>query len=256
MHPVTTLRSLIILTGLTLFTLIISCASNPDEGLVVEAQACLNQVPVTNPDSAQACLAKIQHLDSPSAHQIRCSAAFIQQGFSNPVRLTQVAEQLANAGDQGSSGTLVAIGLLAFTEGVDPKAEAERALLSCQKAGSKGMTLLASMSSLATAMTQSGIGSVVTDCDNPENPQDCADSVTEVLCNTDDPAATDAFYTEMGAIAILTYQSSCRFNLSADPMCQVYAAATNNGTITNETTVGENLKNYLTDAGGDDLCTP
>jgi hypothetical protein len=226
-----------------------SCSKDSEESLVVEAQACLNRVPHSNPSAALECLAKIEGLDTPEANQLKCSGIFILKGFTDPNRLTQIAKQLKDAGGHGSTATLGAIGLLAFA-GPDSKAQAEKALKTCEKSGSKGMTLLASMSNLATIMNESGIGNIVSNCSNTINPQECADAVSDVLCDQD----ASNLDTEMGAVAVATYNNVCRFNPQGNPMCQVYAQATVNGTVTNPVQVGQNLRHYLTGVGGDSLC--
>jgi len=234
----------------------LSCTQYSAELLVVEAQSCLNDVPLANPSAAGACLTRIDSFDSPEANQLKCSGAFIIQGFSNPTRLTKIAEQLGQAGAQGSINTLGAIGLLSFT-GSNPIGDSEKALVVCQKSGSRGMTLLASMSNLATIMSsQSTFGAVLqSNCTNPSAPpQNCASAVRSVVCDNTNPAASNDLYTRMGAVAILTYNSTCRLNASADPMCRVYADATINGALNNPFDVGQRLKNYLTDPNGTNLC--
>jgi hypothetical protein len=217
-----------------------ACSSNSDEALVADAQSCLNRVPLDQPQAAYPCLAKVENLDIPSAHQIRCSGSFILQGFSNPSRLTQIAEQLAKNGS-GNSGQLASIGLLAFT-GPNALEESQKALTSCQKAGSKGMAILASMSNLATLMNATLGGAINTSCTGANvDPQNCSQAVKNALCSN-----SGSLKTELGTVAIYTYNNVCRFNPEADPMCSTYATATQNGAETNAQTVGQNLVNHLT----------
>jgi hypothetical protein len=239
------------------FTYNLSCSKpNTEEALLVEAQSCLNQIPVSEPSGTTACLEKIQNLTSPASYRIRCSAHFIKQGFSDPNRIIQISEQLQESGGQGNSATLVAIGLLAFT-GSEAKQEVAQALTSCEKAGAKGMTVLASMSNLATLMNSGSSGNIINECSNvsSNNTSGCADAIKDVLCETSDPEATRAFYTEMGTVAIVTYQSSCLVESEENPMCAVYGEVTQNGALTDPEIVGENLQKHLTANGqSHDLC--
>jgi len=234
---------------MTVITHISGCTPNREDTLVFEAQSCLNRVPLDQPQAAAACIEKVEKLDTPAAHQIKCSGAFLLQGFSSPTRLTLIAEQLASAGNAGSLSTLGAIGLLAFT-GSNARYEAEKALLSCQKAGSKGMTLLASMANLATIMNDSHLGDINSNCTGSNvDPQNCSQAVKQILCH--DPN----LFLELGTVAIFTYNNVCRYNLEADPMCRVYAEATQHGTQTNPALVGQNMRNHLTNSNStSNLC--
>lgn len=220
---------------LACFSLFACQGTNPDEAAIVEAQNCLDKLGISNPTGAAACVAKLDGIDTPQASMLKCAAIFIKQGFSNPTRLSQVAEQMKSSGGSGSSGTANVIGLLAFT-GADASTDAQGAIEFCEKSGSKGMTMLASLASVAT--TANGFSNVVDECagDNPD-PADCATAVKDGICNANSA--------ELGQVAIVTYATSCQGSDITNPMCEVYKDVTNSGTDSDATSVGNKLKVYV-----------
>lgn len=222
--------------GLVTSLLNLSCQSaNTTEALLISAQTCLDKLPQTDSANALNCVAAINDLTTPQASILKCSALFIKQGFSNPEKLTQISEQMKNSGSNSNDSTFVVIGLLSFT-GADKESEAAKALEACSKSGSKGMTMLASLSSIATSAGQ--FANIIDKCTaEGAVTSDCATEVRDGVCGAESAS--------LGQIAITTYQISCSGDDLTNPMCQVYKEATLNGTDTNSTTVGNRLQTYL-----------
>lgn len=217
-------------------SLFLSCqGTSREESEVVSAQSCLDKLKLSQSSEALNCVSKLSDIDTPQANMLKCSALFIKQGFSDPNRLSQVAEQLTLSGAQGSNGTAAVIGLMAFT-GAEAQSEAESAMTYCQKSGSKGMTLLASLTGVATAL--SAIGDIINQCTgNNINIDDCANEVKDNICTSNSA--------DLGAIALVTYSTSCTGVELANPMCEAYKIATNNGQNQNPTQIGDTLKDYI-----------
>lgn len=227
------LNTLTALIGLTQIT---SCQnSNTSETLLIGAQSCLDKLPLADSANALTCVSSLNDIQSPQAAMLKCSAIFIKQGFSNPEKLTKISEQMKNSGSSSNNSTFVVIGLLSFT-GTDRASEATEAINHCSKSGSKGMTMLASLSSLATSAGQ--FANVIDVCiTNQNDPAACATEVRSGVCAADTSS--------LGQIAITTYQTSCSGNDLTNPMCLIYKEATLNGTDTDPDSVGSRLQTNL-----------
>ena len=127
---------------------LVHCSGKKDADKVAEAQVCLNS---STQSTAADCVSKVDGLDSPGANAIRCSAIFIQQGFSNPETVASIANTAKNG--TGSSSTAAIMGAFAFRALSTPIAnynQSQQALTYCSNAGSKGLAFLATTAGLAT----------------------------------------------------------------------------------------------------------
>jgi len=225
--------------SVTTFLMLLSCqGTKPEESLIVEAQNCLDKVGFQEGDAAQNCVAPLASLDSPQAYLLKCSALFIKYGFANPQRLILIAEQIENSGGSGTTGTAAAIGLLAF-DGANAAADSQSVMDYCSKSGSKGMTIMASLASVATVINKL-TGAIASACRT--SPETCATAVAAEVCFADSQT--------MGEIAIVTYQTSCQSAELQNPMCAIYAQATQNGQETDPVVVGDRLQSEIKGSGG------
>lgn len=128
------------------------CGSKTDQDKVADAQACLDDWNYQNPPyEISTCTAKIEGLESASADLIRCSAELIQEGFSDPSRLSSAISKLDSG--SGSTQTLEYLGVMSFRSGSSAAVNLENAAKAqqlCDKSGSKGLILLASAANIAT----------------------------------------------------------------------------------------------------------
>lgn len=217
-------------------SLLFSCqGTSREESEVVSAQSCLDRLKLSQSSEALNCVANLTDIDTPQANMLKCSALFIKQGFSDPSRLAQVADQMTKSGAQGSNGTAAVIGLMAFS-GSSAQQESEDAMTYCQKSGSKGMTLLASLTSVATAL--SAIGDIINQCTGDSiDMNNCANEVRDNICTSSSA--------DLGSVALVTYSTSCSGVELTNPMCEAYRIATNNGQNQNPTEIGDTLKDYI-----------
>ncbi|MBX2994501.1 MAG: hypothetical protein KF681_06760 [Bdellovibrionaceae bacterium] len=224
---------------LALSLVCVTACKKKDVDYVAEAQDCLDK---TDSSGALECMQKVEGIETESAYLIRCSANFIYQEFMDPVRLSNIAEQMKAS----NSSPLAAIGLLAFSKpvGNNPTAATARTNLStatmdyCTKAKSKGMLLLSSMAQIATVASSAlpDTEELINACD-PNSPgydaNDCKDKAKEAICEAS-PAV-------IGEAALAAYQQSCLGSSQQNSsVCEQFAAITN-GT-TDPTTIGTNLQ--------------
>ena len=239
-------RSAVLILGLIAFT---GCGGAKDVDKVADAQSCLD---TSTSNTALACLDKIDGVDTEAAHLIRCSAEFIYQQFTDPNRLAKISVQLQQAGSSASNATATALGLLSFTQtyGTQTASQlATYALNECTAAKSPGMTLLASMAQIATAVAAAGASNVVSQCDSSQpgfNASSCQTAVqTAVTCA--DPAT-------VGNAALAAYQQGCSGAQSSSTVCQQYAAAVAAGNG-NPSTIGSQLQSQIAN-GSTANCNP
>lgn len=222
--------------------LLATSCSKKDPDKIAEAQDCLDKA---SANEAPACVEKISGLESEAAYSIRCSAALIYQGLTDPTRLVDIAKQMQSSGGNSTA----AIGLLSFSKpDIDTAVTlANQALEDCGKAGSAGRVLLASMASMATAINKAGIGAVVTACDPAAANYDsanCQQAVSNAVCSADSST--------LGQAAQAAYTQGCQGSAQENSsVCAQYAAALAAGTTSDE--VGAQLKDDLKGSGS---CPP
>ncbi|MBX3016771.1 MAG: hypothetical protein KF767_02690 [Bdellovibrionaceae bacterium] len=216
-----------------------ACApSNADK--VADAQDCLDRA---TSDTALACLSKVDGVETAGAELVRCSAYFIDQGFSDPGRLSRVSEELKKDGNNGGGGssTIAVLSFMAFSASKYDKTTnlnfSETAFASCQGSSSKGMIYLSSMTRIATV----ALG-LVTLYDPTTGTPPTESQIREGLCTN----ATPASRAVIGSATRAAYEQNCKGKENPDPVCKEYAAAVGGGTTDEQ--IGSQLET--------NLCTP
>ncbi|PWU21589.1 MAG: hypothetical protein C5B49_02375 [Bdellovibrio sp.] len=223
------------------FCLLAGGCAKTDMDRVSEAQDCLDTSTSTN---ALTCMDKIDGITTPSSYLIRCAAYFIDQGFQDPARLTQVISQITNTSGNGGSQSIAALAAMGFSASKYTMAQNDQlsadALTACQNSLSGGLIYLASASRIATAALHD-IGFIPSST-TPPTPTD----VHNALCTNGGPSTTTK--AAIGDAASTAYQQNCAgANVTNDVLCQQYQAAVNAGGG-NSTAVGGSLINTF--------CTP
>lgn len=214
-----------------------ACAPS-DADKIADAQDCLDRATA---DTALACLSKVDGVSTSGAELVRCSAYFIDQGFGDPGRLSQVAEQLKgdNNGGGGNS-TIAVLSFMAFSAQKYDKTTnldfSAKSFAACQASQSKGMVYLSSMSRIATV----ALG-LVTIYDPTTGVPPTEQQIKDGLC-TPDPGSRSV----IGSATKAAYLQNCAGKENPDPVCQEYAAAVGAGLT------DEQIGNQL----ADNLCTP
>lgn len=219
--------------GLILMISFLSSCKKSDADSVADAQRCLDK---STSSTVNACLDYVQGIETEAAYLIRCSASFIFQDFTNPTRLSNIAEQMKNS---GSSSSTVALGMLSFSKPTDVNQAASLAnstFQDCVKSKSKGMILLSAMANIASSANAAGVGDIVDKCDSTSpgyNATDCENATKDGICNAS-PAT-------VGNATLIAYQQSCLgSNQQNSSVCTDFATATN-GT-TDPATIGANVQ--------------
>lgn len=208
-----------LICALSLSATLISCGPK-DADKVGEAQLCLDKAAQ---GAAAACLEKIAGIDTAAANTMRCSAGFIDEGFTQPARFKSALDALSQQ-TNGQTNTLTFLSYIAFSSKATAQENsdfAEATYSACVKSEAKGLTMLGSMA--MTATTISAIAGTVTQGDGAG-----IQAAITTLLNSGDPAATAA----VGSAVITTYNASC-----------VEGAEANQGLC-------DQLNTYLADAGG------
>lgn len=208
------------------------CSKNSESEKIADAQDCLDR---STSDTALACMSKVEGLTSSSANLIRCSAYFIDQGFSEASRLSQVVEKLNESGDQDGS-TVAALTFMAFSaEKYDLTTNynlSETAFTACSKSNSGGLIYLSSMTRIATAAMN-----VIPGYDPTSGVPPTEQQIEDAIC---DPSRSPATSIAIGSAAQVAYQQNCAGkDISGDPVCQQYKEALDAGTTPEE--IGDGL---------------
>lgn len=122
-------------------TLAITGCDNENITKIAEAQHCLD---TATPASAHQCREKVAGDESAQAYMIRCSARFLEEGFTTK-RFVNAAETLSEDEGGGEASTVKALAIFKFNPTVMDLTSSE-----CAKSNSQGMIQLAALSDLAT----------------------------------------------------------------------------------------------------------
>jgi hypothetical protein len=173
---------------------LISCGEK-DKDKIGEAQLCIDKA--TSATVSQ-CLEKIDGIDTEAANVLRCSAGFIEEGFTDPDRLHHAFEALGRK-TNGDTDTLTFLSYIAFSS--KGSAGANQTLASdtyaaCVKSNAKGLILLGSMAMTATTLSTS-LGSFT-----PGSGGDIKTAIGNIIGQPGSEAA-------IGGAVSATYQTSC-----------------------------------------------
>ena len=178
---------------------------------------------------------KIAGIESKGAYTLRCSAGFIDEGFTQPARFKAAFDALST---NSGNNTEAFMGVLAFNSkstAVLNKTFASETYTNCTKSEAKGMMLLGSMATTATTlMALSGSFNSGTQL----TPAEIATGIQNALA---DPASKSA----IGAAVATTYTASCQSGTKADAaLCTQLDSALGSININDPAAVGDAILNY------------
>lgn len=228
-----------VLLTLLALSFIIGCAKETDEDRVGNTQFCLDDIPISGlsvterSSKINACLGKMESVNTKQANLIRCAAGFMIEGFADPANLIDIAEQIDNSNNQDPTKALMNVlvfksqGASTTTATAEDKAFAQNTFNYCNAAESSGYLLMASIANMATVIAAS-IGSI-----------DISAGIDNLINNPG--ALADASAEVIGATATAAYQTSCVNNSNPNPeICsQLGTAINSNGG--NMTAIGTSL---------------
>lgn len=213
--------------------LALAACTTPESDKIADAQDCLDRSTST---TALACMSKVEGLTSASSELIRCSAYFIDQGFSEASRLSEVAEQMSSTDGNQDGSTITALSFMAFSaEKYDMTKNfelSEAAFASCSKSSSSGLIYLSSMARIATSAMN-----VIPGYDPRDGVAPTPEQVEEALC---DPSRSAVTSIAIGSAAQVAYEQNCLGkDITNDPACLQFQAAVNAGTTPEQ--IGDGL---------------
>jgi hypothetical protein len=216
------------------------CEKQEDQK-IAEAKECIDHA--TNSVTADACVAKIDGVQSPQAYLIRCSADFIAQDFTSSRLATAFQKIKDNTSTGGTSATAAAMAYFVFAKNL-PGHTVDTAYSNCEQAGVRSMSRLATMAKMATTIAQAGLGSLTTlDPSNPStfNPAAIQTAIT-TLTNSNDPT-TNASVGTVAQQASAVYCNAGSSFASNDVCTKLNSAiSAGNG---DAATIGQSLLNLL-----------
>lgn len=202
---------------------------NESDRAVASALACLDVA--TDATSADACVQKVEGIETSQAYLIRCSADFIAQGLTG-TRLATAFQQQKNPASGGSNQTVAMAAYLVFSPSITAHT-AEITVDNCNKSGVPSVIGLSAMVSVATTIATM-TGSLPTNLDpsNPGSfdPEALKQSVSNLLQNAqnnpNDPTVV-AQETAIGQAALSAQTAYCGAgsSLSTQDVCTKLNAA-------------------------------
>ena len=219
-RPITYSHFFVTFAGTVLAATLLGCGSAKDVDKIGEAQNCLNSASAT---TAMDCVTKVDGITTVGAYNIRCAAAFVREGFANPVKYTTAFSSL------NGSGTSSFMGLVSFSSTSNITTDAANASTTfgdCYAAGAKGKTLISAFGYFSTTLLKffSDSAPTSTNCKTPTsgsyNLTTCLADVAanlpsgplaliELAKATTTSASAAAVQTSIGSVIISTYNISC-----------------------------------------------
>lgn len=132
---------------------LVHCAATESDK-IRDAQDCLNKATTA---TARTCYNKVSGVSSRGASLIRCAALFVEQGFSSPSQLQSIITSMQGSGSNPTATSMVALSFKAHGVSASDSTDvtnASDAAVQCAASGSNGLMMLASMSSMATSISQ------------------------------------------------------------------------------------------------------
>lgn len=226
-----TTKNLVFMGALSLSAVLVSCGPKQADK-IGQAQLCIDKA---GQGEAAACLEKISGIETESASLLRCSAGFIDEGFTQPTRFKSAFQALSG---NGGNKTEAFMGVLAFSSKTTANANstfAEETYQHCVKSNAKGFMLLGSMAKAAT--TLSSLAGGFTNGSQPSE-TDISNAINTAV---NDPTARAA----IGSAVATTYTASCKSGTqSNESLCKDLDSALGGVDISDSNAVGNALLAY------------
>jgi len=224
-------KKMALVCALSLSAALVSCGPK-DSDKIGEAQLCLD---TATQATVAACKEKIAGIDSTAASLIRCSAGFMEEGFTSAARFNSAFAALSDGTNSSTEGFL---GVLAFSSKSSASANetfANETYEHCAKSKAKGFMLLGSMAKTATTLSALAGGFI-------NGSQPSAAQISTLLGTAlGNPTATAA----IGSAVITTYTASCQTGQQSNvELCTDFNAALAGKDTTDPAVVGDAILTY------------
>lgn len=183
--------------------LTLTSCETPEDQQIASAQQCIDGAK-TSAD-ADICYAAVAGLESEKAYLIRCSAAYIAQGFTG-ARFAAAFQRLKDNPSSGQDPMATVMAYLIFSK-PSTQYTADNTLTNCTKSGVRAMIRLATMTRLATFIAQSGLGSITANVD-PTSPSFDPAAISTAITNLAN-SGTPADQATVGEIAVQASTAYC-----------------------------------------------
>ena len=188
--------------------LLSGCNQETEQDLLSEAQYCLDGA--STAAQAQSCLSSIKGINTKSANVLRCSAAYIGEGFGNPAKLIEAFDKINQTPTGDATSTESFLAVMTFSD----KALADETFGYCQATGLKGLSLLSAMTKAATNLA-SLLGSY--DVEDPAQlAEDLHDKIASILDGSATAGEITAGTTAVGETVNAIYQVACKTGTPAN----------------------------------------
>jgi|GEM_PF-6470139 hypothetical protein len=189
--------------------LLSGCNQETEQDLLSEAQYCLDGA--TTAAQAQSCLSSIDGINNKSANVLRCSAAYIGEGFGSPSKLIEAFDKIDQTPTGNATSTESFLAIMAFSD----KDLADETFGYCQATGLKGLSLLSAMTKAATNLASLLPGGI--DLTNPDQlAEDLHDKIESILDGSASQADIDAGTEAVGETVTAIYQVACQTGTPAN----------------------------------------
>lgn len=214
---------------------LISCGGIKEADKIANAQSCIDNATST---TVNQCVTKVEGIETKSAYLIRCIAKFIEEGFNESTRLSQVFQQIGST--SGASQGIQVMAVLGFKNGSSSsvnKQNAADAATYCQRSESKGLIMLSSLASTATAISSFANDSGISQCTTLD-----ATCLTNAL-NSSAVKSNPETQAAVGNAAIAAYNSNCTGGkTTSGSFCQQFGSAINQaGGTSSASSVGSQI---------------
>lgn len=208
-------KNLALILALSATTALVSCGKK-DADKIGEAQLCLDKATQA---TAASCKTMVDGIDTKGANTIRCSANFIQEGFTEATRFKQAFDAFDN---NSTSNTEAFMSVLTFKSQstMDLNATfAEETYGYCSKTGSKGLMFLGTMASTATTFAKVAYSLTGGASGTTPTAQQINDALTD-LKNNPSSGSNASTISAVGTVVASTYTTSCQTGSDANQsMC-------------------------------------
>lgn len=180
----TTQRYLASLLFMMTAMLILSGCEQQEDLQIAAAQECIDTARTST--DADRCYASVAGLESEKAYLIRCSSHYIAQGFTGS-RFASAFQRLKDGATSGQDPMATAMAYMVFANSSTTHS-ADNAVTDCTRSGVRSMQRLATMTKLATFISNAGLGSIPDPSSPSFNPSQISTAITN-LVNSNDPTS-------------------------------------------------------------------
>ncbi len=201
-----------------LSSLLAGCEQETTKDQVANAQYCLDGA--TDAATANACVAKIASIDTPTANALRCSAGFIAAGVTKTENLSKALTAIKDSNSGGSSATT----MMSFLS-LGTNASATAIFNNCVASQNKGMALVAAMARSATTVSNLIPGYDPATLPTVNDLKTAINTLSTQITNygtlnPTDKASVDATLNAVGSTINTVYSSTCGTNSGNSDICK------------------------------------